>query len=369
MRLSHFTFSRAFLPTAFLFASLCFTSACAKKDDTDKSEESSAVSAALDVQLEAVGKSFIPKSLDSGGVSLVGANLIDVCDTLFFGGECQTALLKTYIAVAKVTFEAGRAIVSGIGKSLDEAKDGTKATFEEGDKTFFIDKSSGSSFKVLGKYKDKSFLYIVVEGKSFDLRVNNEANDNPSDSGAIQVKVDFTDADSWVADIFVNKVCNPAAPKENTAVRIRMGRESALWTGKAQIFAPLAFAAAPTCETASNESVGVHVNTDFVANDTAAKSAIYVMPSSVATAAAVEDFPASKTCETFGGVPCGGSRAELTDIKNPSCLKAADGTIAYSSSCATVSEPVAKGAFSEASLWVAPKTYSVQRVSLPSTLE
>ena len=303
--------------------------------------------------------------------------------------QCQPLLLKRFLAL-NASAAAGMPQVLGIlGESLVGLADGSSGSVSLGTNTVFYIRTTATKYSILAKNSDGNpYVYVSVDGTSFSLKVSSalfEAtqppdpqNQGPAASGEFEYSGTYTDETHWSVTTFMADLAcssgNVSAPQN---IKVKIAREDSVWKGKAMMYNPRSVGS-PTCATTPTNQTGFAFYTDFVANDFAAKESLFIMmpgETDLTHMTTSFDFPNLLTTYTLGAYPdlyalFSPGAASFPGYKNPFCNPASSVLLTWDNTCAAVTgaSGVSASDFTSASDWIAPATFKVKTVTLPSSL-
>lgn len=220
-----------------------------------------------------------------------------------------------------------------------------------------------------------SLMYLDVTANIYQMKLDItsiSADDKDPSTGVLQVGITFTDSDTWiVAAIVTGKDCEAQDVRAPSSFAVNVTKEGELWTGHAQMYngvwqQGITGGQQPSCSTQATDDLSMMFNTDFVANNTAAKANVYTTERNLATTAEISVHPLSKMCSDY--LVAGAGQADTTAYANPFCNPDATDVAVWNDSCASQSSTVANTAFPGVAVFTTPSAFHTQAVTLPSAL-
>lgn len=345
---------------------LFFTN-CKKKESTSNENIATGVVS----NLSSISSNYTPNSLDSVSGSSV-STLTDPCEGVTDFAVCQSNLIRAYLQLGKESVDFLSQISNSVGAQLGQLPDGSSGT--SGDGKISWNKASSSVWSIMSRGTSNDPLaYLSINGSSYTLKYDMNKNPDETLDKQFEATVTYTDANTWVVDVFfLNNVCDAADPSDPSKAHIKLTKSGGLWSGKAMLYFPRwkSPGSTVTCSTTGSE---ITMFTDFVGNDTSTKAALYLLPVSVndIEASGPSNFDIPDFCTNFAS-SCGGlgepaNGAALAGYPNNWCTTGAGTTPTWGDNC-TSNTAVSGASYSAASEWTDPAALKIKVVTLPGSL-
>lgn len=330
--------------------------------------ETASTSTAVE-NLENVSGSLAPASLDytanSAAASLAKTANGDPCADSDGFLDCQPVLLQLYIELAEEILDMAVSVVDEVGTELGTLSDASGSLTVD---TFDVEytMTSATEFSMLMSQDGSSAAYVDVDGTTYTVMADIALmEEGEGESGVVSIVVDYTDADTWDAEIFIDAMeCTAEDVRAPDKIKLLVGKGDGLWTGKAMLYSSLwRVDNDATCSETVTDDTTMNMFTDFVANAAAAKANVYMMDRSVDSIANIESFELSDYDDNYDD-----SFGDTSLFPNSFCNPASTLDAVWGDDCTDEDATVAGAEFGSSDDWVTPEVFAVQSVTLPTSL-
>jgi hypothetical protein len=324
--------------------------------------------------LSTISANYTPDSLSSVSTSSSAQSSDDPCAHTTNFAVCQSNLIRAYIKVGRNAVNSISDMAAQIGKALGEVPDGNSGTSTDGKISW--NKTSAEVWSVLARNSSNaSVAYFSVNNGVYSLKVDaNNADSNPVDQ-QIEATITYNSATDWTVDVFFkNNVCDPTDVGDPSKVQIRMTKQNGLWNGKAMVYVPrwqTPGSTAPTCATVAGTN-DIAMYTEFVGNHTSTKAALYMIPTTESSTAAITsaNYSLPQFCTNFASA-CGSGTGQisvaLSGFGNNWCTTGPNTDPSWNNDC-TSNTVVQAASYTASSNWVAPSNLKAYSVTMPTSL-
>lgn len=371
--------------------------ACAPNKKEEKNNTEDPAIGAMSSQLQSVGDEFLPASVNENGVatmsvqnasnklSRLDSNTKDICAGVEFI-ECQPRLIRAYLQIGREGVYSTQRLVSGIARSLSGVQDGTSGEFRDDAKNVRItySKRSAVDFDVLmfegnvpaGRISAKSGVYNI----QFDMGIVDK--DKPGNlGGKMDIQVNYVDRTNWDSQITITGIgCNPAKPEDPETARLHVTRKGDVWHAQSMFYNGLAgyYAGAKSCSVKGNDTTGLVIYTDLVADSTAAKAALYLLRRNEQSVAQLQNYGINSYCQNYPdlcqslataiGQSASNVSTHFTGLKNNYCVHRGNSQVFWNNDCNNVSATIASTPLSQNSQFLSPFDFYRLNVVIPNSL-
>ena len=319
--------------------------------------------------LDTISDDFTPESLvvgSSSSSSLVKDNGpgSDPCAESEDLYDCQPVLVRLYIDMAHDFLDMTNEIIAEVGSHLGSLPDGSSGDGDFEGRTIHYSKTSSSQFSILMEQGSSPSAYFNVNGTVYTLKMNLDNLEEAGDSsGQLEIVVQYDSDESWSIVVFLAGMdCDSNDTRAPERIHIRVAKSGGFWTGKAMFYNGVWQASDPTCSTEASNDLAINFYTDFVANDTAARASVYLMPRTKSDLSDIEDFGMDGFAINFS------NNESTSAYANPFCNPASTLDAVWSDDCTTTDSTVGSASYGAASDWILPSEFFLETVTLPSSL-
>jgi hypothetical protein len=362
----------------FSLAAVVFTSTISSCNQAS----STAGEDAVDTNLAAVSSGMLPKSLTYSSGTRTLSDTRNPCAgyNLY---SCQPVLLRLYMYMAKQMFDMTRQIFANVKEKVKTLPSGSSGTGEviQGVGTLDYKKTSSSVFSLLIKQTSTQtpIVYLDASENAYTIKSNISTMSEGESSGKIEIAVTFTNENTWsISVLLTDQDCEANDVRAPRSMRIIVNKADGIWKGKAQLYNGVWMTTGgsdPTCSTQPADSTSMNFYTDFVADDTAAKANVYMMPRDKNSLTDIVNWGMDSFCTKFlsGVLDCANwynsqNGANVLEYKNPFCNPENTKVAVWNDSCGTYSSAVSTADLGAASDWVTPYDFYQLSASVPSSL-
>jgi hypothetical protein len=241
-----------------------------------------------------------------------------------------------------------------------------------GDFDFLVIKDS----KPVGLVSAKPDSYTL----QFDIGLL-EKDKTDSRGGKMDIKVTYADKNNWSSEITITDLkCNVNKPEDPEKVRLHVSKNNNLWNGQSMFYngTAAAFGVNRACDTVATDDTALVIYTDFVADRSAAKAAMYMMKRTETSTALIENFGLNGFCTQYADLCASLASAigstpsavatHLSTLENPYCMQRGSPAVLFNNTCEAISENVSGAAFLANDGWLAPSDFHALTVSIPEQL-
>ncbi|MBF0297896.1 MAG: hypothetical protein HQK51_04210 [Oligoflexia bacterium] len=375
---------------------------CSKNSTTAETAPTTSTSA-TESRLLTVENGLVPSSMtyssssdayNNSGKREVKEGSVGPCTGYSFMG-CQPVLLRLYMNTTKSFMRLTRMILNKVGTEMGTVADGASATETLADSsTLTYSKTDANNFSVLLKDANATpAMYLSLANGVVTLKTSfqylpttirdNMGSDAPTTNEKIQVTLTYTDSDNWTIDSrVVGMACEASDTGAPSTIIIKVTKTNGVWNGKAMMYHPRWVGSGITCDTTPSNTTAACIYSDFVANNTAAKSNVYLLARNETV---VNDtYIINRWCTNYlaslynnNSSSCNGlfvnnstGLGSSTDYVSPFCMDPSSGSpvATWNSTCSGVDATISSAAFGSSSDWILPSDIYSVNVTIPSTL-
>lgn len=269
--------------------------------------------------------------------------------------DCQPVLVKLYLSIARQMVSRLAGVVKGsaiVVKIADSNRGELKPTDGKWTHIDYRVSSPNDMEFVFSDVTGKA-LHLTLLDKKYSMEVRSD-NDSSGPAGFHTITVEYSDAETWTADIRIQSECQITDPQAPGVIGIRVNKAAGIWQGKAMMYSPHWPSGSCQDPVVTESAIGIY--TDFVGEPLFTTASLYMIPTDVSSLNAdnINNYGIPKLCTNFPTLCNGGSAFGSSIPDNPFCSRP-DGTHVWGSSCkeSQVSN-VAKGVYGPQDHWWAP---------------
>jgi hypothetical protein len=368
---------KTYLWSMLMITGLAMTAACGQLTTsvaTTTPSATTATTATTVSNLQTVNNDLAPASLDYSannasisaptGKASDSGNPCAAADDLM---DCQPILLQLYMELAQEILGSVVTAVNTVGGEMGALADGSAGTETVGGYSVEYSKTTDTDYTILMSLSSTPAIYIDVDGTTYTMTANLAAMSGASSSSteALSVVVQYTDADTWDVNVFIDGLaCTADDVRAPDKIKILVNKASGLWSGKAMLYSSLwRVSDSATCADTATDDTSMNFYTDFVGNATAAKANVYMMSRALSSLDAIADYELSDYQTNYGA-----GFGDTSVYPNAFCNPANTLDALWGNTCSALDATVGDAAFSSADNWVIPSVFSTQSVTVPTTL-
>ena len=295
--------------------------------------------------------------------------------------DCQPALLKLYVDLAKQMVDLIEQVVTDISTDLVNANinpgDSGAVTVTSNGETLLIYYSvtSFSNYQILIKnYLDVSISHVTVNSSNINVVTDLALLTGSQASGILDVKINYTDQSNFDVDVaLVDIDCDPVDVHAPQNMLIKIGNSAGVLKGKAMMYLPrwLFSDLNPlTCADEPTVASKATLYTDFVGDVSNTSAAIFIMPTTVSVIADIPNYPGSSFCTNFpawclAGFGLGDVNP-VSSYANNFCITNTNAT--WNMACNSSVTDIATPNYSASSNWISPADFASLVATVPNNL-
>lgn len=346
------------------------SSSCSKKEEPADSGTTGNFTSVAVANMASVSSGYAPASLGSASQSSLRTMNENPCQGTNGLIDCQPNLLKLYLGISKQMFESVSDMVTQIGSGLGQLPDGAsgQVTTEDGQIIIYSKASAEQWSFEMRTAAGVPLAYVSIVGGVYTLEMDSAASGEQGATAKFSSILSFTDSDTWtMTSTIVGMACDANDARAPQNFRIVMNREGALWTGKSMMYLPRwANVGSVNCSSTSDDDKDANIYSDFVADETAARMAVYALKRTRG-ANEISSHPLSQICTEFSPLCGGGSTLGSetpSNYPNPVCIPASTGAGSWNNDCGGVSTTIQSASFGPSTDWLAPSSFHGLTISV-----
>lgn len=311
-----------------------------------------------------VGQNMVPDSLEypstQSSSAVHAASDSDPCAGVSSFEACQPILLRLYLSMAKMVFDASSGMIEEVSTEIGALGVGTGTVTKE-HASYTYNKTSDSEFSILGRdSNNQPFIYVRAADMRYEVRSNfaklpDEVGSASDEVEAVQLNIDYTSANQWVLTVTLYMPgCDPNDVGKPEIIRLYVTKSGSLWKGKAMMYNPRwGGDNEVNCETEPSDATAKCLYTDFVADDSAGKASVFILPRTISDVNLITDY---------------GINVMNGSLTNPFCNPTQTMAAVWDNACSDYSATVSTTDFGPATEWTTPSDLYQVDVALPDSL-